>query len=167
MTPTCGTRSAAAHSASVMGLLSASAEAAARRCFVVFASARLQSILGARLAVFFMVASSFLWLGKARRDDAHPLAAHGVADCEQALLNHAEQDESVLAVVSPPIFADHRECVAEGAAGSLEAHAMSGEIPGVLVVIPFEIVIPHILRLSRTWQGCRDEIREQYPAIRG
>src|SRR4029077_6390201 len=114
MALTCGTRGAAAHSSSVMGLLSGSAKAAARRCFAVIASARLQSILGVCLAVFFMVASSFSWLGKARRDDAHPLVAHGVADREHTLLDHTEQDETVLAVVPPPVLAHHGERIAEG-----------------------------------------------------
>src|SRR5208282_5462764 len=140
---TCGTRGAAAHSASVIGLLSGSAKAAARRCFAVMASARLQSILRACLAVFFMVASSLSRFGNTSRDDARPLIAHGVGDGEQALLDHPEQDEAVLSITLPPILADHGEDVRECKARRREAHAMTGEVLGCLGVIPFEIVILH------------------------
>ena len=88
-----------------------------------------------------MVASSLSWFGKTRRDDAHPLVAHGVADGEQALLNHAEQDEAILAVVLPPVLADHAEGILEGEPGGIEGHAVSGEVLRCLVIIPFEIVI--------------------------
>src|SRR5205085_2468474 len=100
---TCGIRGAALHSASVIGLLSGSAEAAARRCFAVIASARLQSILLPGLAFFFMVASLLSWLGKTRRDDAYPLAAQGVGDGKQTVFDHPKHDEAVFSVVLPPI----------------------------------------------------------------
>ncbi len=53
-----------------------------------------------------------------------------LADREQVLLNHAEQDETVLAVVLPAILANHGKRIVERKAGSLEAHAMTGVIPG-------------------------------------
>src|SRR5436190_605615 len=133
----CGIRGAALHSASVIGLLSGSAEAAARRCFAVIASARLQSILLAGLAFFFMVASLLSWLGKTRRDDAYPLAAQGVGDGKQTAFDHPKQDEAVFSVVLPPIFADHGKDIGESKARRRKAHAMTGEVLGCLGFVPF------------------------------
>jgi hypothetical protein len=100
--------------------------AAARRAFADIASARLKSIFGVRLAVFLMIPSPFSRFGKARRDDAHPLAAHGVADHEQMLLDHAQQDETTLAMMLPAVLANHGKHIVECKTSSFEAHAMDG-----------------------------------------
>ena len=140
---TWGTRGAALHSASVIGLLSGSAQAAARRCFAVMASARLQSTLRGRLAVFFMVASSLSWFGKACRDDTRPLAAYGVGNGKQAPFEHPKQDEAGFSIFLPTILADLCEDIREGKSRRRKAHAMTGEVLRCLSVIPFEIVVSH------------------------
>jgi hypothetical protein len=96
--------------------------AAACRSASVIASARLQSILRLPLPVLFMVASSFLWFRQSGRDDPNPRAALCVDDGKEVVLDHAEQDVAILAVILPPVLTYHGERVIEGRASSFEAY---------------------------------------------
>jgi hypothetical protein len=117
--------------------------AAACRSASLIASARLQSILRLPLPVLFMVASSFLWFRQSGRDDPDPRAALCVDDGKEVVLDHAEQDMPILAVISSPVLTYHGERVIEGQASCLEAYAVIGQILGGLEVIPFEIIVSH------------------------
>jgi hypothetical protein len=106
--------------------------AAACRSASLIASARLQSILRLPLPVLFMVASSFLWFRQSGRDDPDPRAALCVDDGKEVVLDHAEQDIAILAVILPPVLTYHGERVIEGQASCLEAYAVIGQILGGL-----------------------------------
>jgi hypothetical protein len=82
--------------------------AAACRSASLIASARLQSILRLPLPVLFMVASSFLWFRQSGRDDPDPRTALCVDDGKEVVLNHAEQEIAILAVISPPVLTSCR-----------------------------------------------------------
>jgi len=104
-----------------------------------------------------MITSSLLWLRNSRRNDACPFAARGINDGENALFDHSEQHEAVLSIALPPILPNHAECVIEGEARCLEAHAVRDKVLRCFGIIPFKILILHVLRLSRIQQRCPDE----------
>jgi hypothetical protein len=54
-----------------------------------------------------MVASPFPWFGQSRRNDPRPRAALSVGDGEHPVLDHAEQDVAILAVVLTLVLARH------------------------------------------------------------
>jgi hypothetical protein len=99
-----------------------------------------------------MVASSLLRLGDTRRDDSYPLTAQGTGHSKEPILDHAEQNESVLSVILPPILAGNGKDVIERKSRRLEAHAVTGKVLGCFTVVAFEILVLHKLRLSRNWR---------------
>jgi hypothetical protein len=96
-----------------------------------------------------MITPSFPWLGQSGRDDPHACATQGVGYCEQATLDHAEQDITILAVLFTPILARHSKWVIEGQTCDFERYAVSGDVPGGLGIVPLEIVVLHDLRVTR------------------
>jgi spermidine synthase len=83
-----------------------------------------------------MVTSSFPWFRQSGRDDPDPRAALRVDDGKEVVLDHAEQDIAILAVILPPVLTYHGERVIEGQASCLEAYAVIGQILGGLGVLP-------------------------------
>ena len=132
--------------------------AAAYRSVSVIASARLQLILRLPLPVLFMIAPSFPWFRQAGRDDPNPRAALCVDDSKEVVLDHAEQDIAILAVILRPVLTYHSERVIKGQASCLEAYAVIGQILGGLDVIPLELIIFLILRGTRITQRCRQAV---------
>ena len=55
----------------------------------------------------------------------------------------AEQVVTIFAIVLAQIFPRHAESVIESQSRSLETHAMLGEVPRRLPVIPLEFIIAH------------------------
>jgi hypothetical protein len=90
-----------------------------------------------------MVPSALARLGQPCGNDPDALAPLGVGDVEQVISCHRQQIEARLAVSFPTIFAHNAKDIAEGSAGGLETHPVSGKIFGCLGVIPLEPVIFH------------------------
>jgi len=90
-----------------------------------------------------MVASSFPWFRQSGRDDPDPRAPLRVDNGKEVVLDHAEQDIAILAVISTPVLTYHGERVIEGQASCLEAYAVISPILGRLGIIPLEIIIFH------------------------
>jgi len=62
---------------------------------------------------------------------------------KEVVLDHAEQDIAILAVISTLVLTYHGERVIEGQASWLEAYAVINPILGRLGIIPLEIIIFH------------------------
>jgi hypothetical protein len=77
--------------------------------------------------------SSMIWpllkgLCGTGRDDADAVSTEGMGDGEQTLLNHAQQHIALLSIPFATIIHLRGECVAEGQAGYVKAHAAPCEI---------------------------------------
>jgi hypothetical protein len=61
-----------------------------------------------------MIAPPFPWLGRSRRDNPHACATQGIRDRQQAILDHAKEDITILAVLFTPVHARHDKRVIKG-----------------------------------------------------
>jgi hypothetical protein len=86
-----------------------------------------------------MVSAPLVWLCLACGGDPHAIVSQRIGDDEEPALHHAKKDEAGLAVVVAIIYEIDGKGIIEGFAGLLEAHAVLGEIPNRLCIIPFEI----------------------------
>src|SRR5712691_6349489 len=129
-------------SSSVSGRLSGSLVAAA--CFFasVIASRRLQSCLAAALflGVLFMLSTSLMRFCFSDRNDPHGIVSDRVGDDQQPVLDHADEDQALLAVFLAVVHKVDRERVVECVASLLEAHPVLGEVRSGLGIVPLEII---------------------------
>jgi hypothetical protein len=75
-----------------------------------------------------MVSTSLVRFCFSDRNDPHHIVSHRVGDDQQPVLDHADEDQALLAVILAIVHKVDRERVIEGVAGLFEAHRVLGEV---------------------------------------
>src|SRR5262249_51048686 len=125
-------------SSGVSGFASGSASAAA----ITSASVIVRN--GSRgLPVFLEVVVLLMFGCSSGADNAHPLPALSVGHKYQGAFDHADQDETLFAIVLAVVDLANAAGIGKYQAGALKRDAMPAKIPRGLVVVPFELGILH------------------------